>query len=533
MVKTQDLFGDGGLLKRVLKAGAESHRVPRLGARVKIRYVGSLAACGTRFDSGLAEFHTGEAQVIAAWDKGVSTMSKGEVADFVCRADYAFGESGKPPQVAPDTAVKYEIELLSYQEPARELWEMSPADKLEEALRLKAAGAEAFKASEWAAALSKYREAASLLDGFAAPELLFSERTMTEQQAHTTLVACWLNEAMCDLKLDDAHAAEAACGRVLALEPENVKALFRRGTALTNLSQFGAARRDLKEANRLDPSSKEIRAMWETCKQREASSKQQGDAIFGKMTAKAVYREVVGVEQRRPSTLPRVWFDVSVGGERAGRIVFELFSDRVPKTCENFRCLCTGERGVSAASGRPLHYKGCGFHRTLTMTEKQAEVLYENSDGSGRRFETNNALCIVGGDITNGDGTGGESIYGAPFADESFDIQHTEPGLLSMAGCPPDPRPGGGGGSGGSVTRDNNTSQFFITTKNTTQALGGARITHFDYRHVVFGKVVKGMEIVHRIQKLPRDGRTQRPLEAVVIEDCGEETQEPGGAGAG
>ena len=133
-----------------------------------------------------------------------------------------------------------------------------------------------------------------------------------------------------------------------------------------------------------------------------------------------------------------------------------------------------------------------------------------------------------GGDFTKGNGTGGESIYGGPFADESFDMQHTEPGLLSMAGCPPDPRPGGSAGAG-AITRDNNASQFFITTKNTTQALGGAHITHFDYRHVVFGKVVKGMEIVHRIQKLPRDGRTQRPLEAVVIDDCGEE--ETTGAG--
>ena len=161
VVKTQDVCGDGGLLKRVLKASAESHRTPRLGARVKIRYEGSLASCGTRFDSGRAEFHTGEAQVITAWDKGVATMRKGELAVFVCRADYAFGESGKPPQVPPDAAVKYEIELLSYQEPTRELWEMSPADKLEEALRLKAAGAEAFKASDWAAALGKYREAAT------------------------------------------------------------------------------------------------------------------------------------------------------------------------------------------------------------------------------------------------------------------------------------------------------------------------------------------------------------------------------------
>ena len=79
------------------------------------------------------------------------------------------------------------------------------------------------------------------------------------------------------------------------------------------------------------------------------------------------------------------------------------------------------------------------------------------------------------------------------------------------------PRP-----TGGTITRNNNTSQFFVTTKNTTQTLGGSNINHFDYRHVVFGKVVKGMEVIHQIQKEPRDRRTHRPLQAVIIEDCGQ-----------
>ena len=93
VVQTEDLCGDGGLLKRVLKAG--SGAVPRTGARVKIRYAGSLAESGERFDAALAEFHVGESQVIAGWDKGVATMRKAEIADLICRADYAFGAHGR------------------------------------------------------------------------------------------------------------------------------------------------------------------------------------------------------------------------------------------------------------------------------------------------------------------------------------------------------------------------------------------------------------------------------------------------------
>ena len=127
ILQTQDVCGDGGLLKRVLKAG--SGALPRLGAKVKIRYTGSLAECKGCFDSALAEFHLGEGQVIVAWDKGVGTMQKGEVAVLVCRADYAFGEAGRRPDVPAHAAVKYEVELLSFQEPGREAWELSAAER--------------------------------------------------------------------------------------------------------------------------------------------------------------------------------------------------------------------------------------------------------------------------------------------------------------------------------------------------------------------------------------------------------------------
>jgi peptidylprolyl isomerase len=165
---------------------------------------------------------------------------------------------------------------------------------------------------------------------------------------------------------------------------------------------------------------------------------------------------------------PLVFFDILIDKHRAGRITMELYKDRVPKTAENFRALCTGEKSTPT---KKLHYKNSIFHRIIPQ------------------------FMIQGGDITRGDGRGGESIYGRTFPDENFLLKHDRPGVLSMA----------------NAGKNTNGSQFFITT---------VPCPWLDGKHVVFGYVVDGYSVVQEIEKF--GDPTGVPRAKIVIEDCGE-----------
>ncbi|CAH7685373.1 cyclophilin-like domain-containing protein [Phakopsora pachyrhizi] len=174
-------------------------------------------------------------------------------------------------------------------------------------------------------------------------------------------------------------------------------------------------------------------------------------------------------QKKGPVIVSKVYFDIQQGSKSLGRIEIGLFKG-TPKTSENFRSLSVGEK--RSKDGIDLSYKGSKFHRVIKN------------------------FMIQGGDFTNGDGTGGISIYGSKFPDENFKHKHTGAGIVSMANSGP----------------NTNGSQFFICTAVTSW---------LDGRHVVFGKVIKGLDVVTKIEQSPTNGK-DNPLEDIIISDSGE-----------
>eukprot|EP00392_Amoebophrya_sp_AT5.2_P011156 g11231.t1 len=469
------------LEKKVTHSAAEDAPFPSQGDVVKVHYTGTLAD-GTKFDSSrdrgkLFEFELGRASVIQGWEEAVAGMRKGERADFSIPYEKAYGEQGHPPTIPGKADLNFDIELVDFGPKQKEKWELSADEKLVSCKEYKEKGTASWKKGDCEEARDLWLEAYSYIE-----EGYFGE---VQEETDALQKSLNLNLAQAGLKTGDWELAVQRANLVLAAEPENAKALFRRASALIKMEEFDQAKADLTLANKIDPKDAGVRAKFQELKQVQEAYKKKQKSQFGGLFKASLYTEKKDVKVPVPrvprdmAALPKVFFDLQFGDEevseeKPNRIAMALYSDSVPRTAENFRQLCTGESGkVSLDGGKKLTYEGSCFHRVIK------------------------GFMMQGGDFTKGNGTGGESIYGEKFEDEDLEAdEHLKRGQLSMANAGP----------------NTNGSQFFVTFRDTP---------HLNGKHVVFGEVIEGMDLLDRVENA-ECGPNDKPVTDITIVKCGQ-----------
>merc|ERR1712032_439208 len=368
------------------------------------------------------------------------------------------GDSGSSPKIPDKADLNFEVELIDFTEEDDD--ESSDGKKQKWDMRDEEKKVEAEKLKEGGTELFKKQEFANAAEKYreAAEYINDDEELSVPDHSKELYISCLNNAAMCLLKIKRYSATVSACSTVLKVDEKNVKALYRRGVASMKAEDFSQANKAVIKA------CSELKGAITAAKQKE---KNMFANIFEKVSMYDDKKTAgLNIVPNANGDNPHIFFDIAQGEKKLGRIVMQLYMDITPKTAGNFKAICTGDNDDK------LTYKNSIFHRVIKD------------------------FMIQGGDITNADGTGGKSIYGETFADENFHIKHTKGGLLSMA-------------NSGSNT---NGSQFFITSKETP---------HLDGKHVVFGEVVEGIDVV-RLMEGVETVESDKPKEDIIIEDCGE-----------
>jgi len=242
-----------------------------------VHYVGTFAEGNGIFDSSRArgtpfKFKVGLEMVIKAGDKCVATMNTGEIAELTCQPEYGYGTEGCPPEIPPNSALIFEIELLDWKKPIATI-----ADMAEEATKVKDEGNQFFKNQDYNNALKYYEKA---LDIF---RFAFPKAEGEDEIINKVKLPCLLNSAACQLKLKMYRDAWLSCEKSLDIDPKSVKAIFRRGQSHLGMSEFDKAMKDYEAALTLDPKSKELQQALLDLKQQEEIYRKKQKQMCAKM----------------------------------------------------------------------------------------------------------------------------------------------------------------------------------------------------------------------------------------------------------
>ncbi len=416
------------------------------------------------------KFVLGRESVISGIENIIKDMNKGEISDFIFSPEYGFGKQGNEQMRVPANAtLYYNIELVDFYERGNHTHSMEPYERFQLAAKYKESGVSNFKIKKYKEAILKFEDAYKITE-----HLYVDKEKVSEQEILSVKIYSLMNIANCWNQMKEYKKAITTINKALS-QASHPKMFYYRGVAYMNSAEFDLAEKDFLELKKQIPEDNVGDEMLEQLKKKKIEVQGEEKKVFKSFLRKNIYDEANKIEIKNEieeysnfplPTNPKVFFDIQFGGE-VRRVEFELFAHKVPKTAENFRVLCTGQLGGK------LTYKNTIFHRIVF--------------GFGAQ----------GGDFENNDGTGGCSIYGKKFDDESFSFHHSREGLLTMANSGP----------------NTNGSQFFITFKETPW---------LDGKHVVFGRVIKGMDVFKDMELVDVENETERPLEEIRIINSGQ-----------
>ena len=446
-----NLTEDGGVKKKLLSLGSGDQ--PSNNNEIIISFTSTIDNKTTKKEN--FRFSLGNNEVNSGLEIAVKSMKINEKSSFIISPEYSNNKKNSI----------YEIILLQILPPLKKISEMDFPEKLSRAKMLKNEGVEKYKENEFEIAAEKFLKSLEFVKNS-------DENNEDQIEGFNLLITLLTNLSNCYNHLKNYEKVMKFTEQALKLKP-NAKNYYFRSIASVNIGNLNEAEKNLTELkkflNENDEGIKYVQNLIENQKKIQNVNKKK----FSKNIFKQkLYDDKPNnfkpnfIPEKINEKNPKCFFEIQIGknDENLKRIEFELFKDHVPKTSENFRCLCTGEKN--------LHYKNSIFHRIIKD------------------------FAISGGDFENNDGTGGKSIYGKTFEDENFYYAHNKEGILTMAN------------SG----KNTNGSQFFITLKETPW---------LDGKNVVFGRVIKGMDVVNEIAEVETDGQN-KPEEEVKIVNCGE-----------